>query len=146
MRVEAEWVGELKLIDEPMRRTLDSVETKLSTGTTIRLLRCRDETLPKTEGKRGSDGEAPKEALLKVTGTRMELCASYLDDKTKRYKDIVRMVTALVSRETMQDFLDRSVKEIEKHLPRFKAVDKIARTDSQTVQSYEDFAEALQRR
>lgn len=144
MKVESEYVGEL--FTEPMKRTLDFVETKLSTGTTIRLLRCRDETLPKTEGKRDKDGNIPEGGLLKITGARNELVASYFDDNTKRYKDFVRMVVANTLPNVMPEFLERSKALLESLLPLYEGVDKVSRTDCQTVSGYNEFAEALQRR
>lgn len=46
----------------------------------------------------------------------------------------------------MPEFLTRSKAEIERLLPRFKGADKIDRKGCVNVQSFWEFAEALQRR
>lgn len=128
---------------EPMRYILHEETTKLSSGTTIRLLRCRNESTAKSTMQEIQDN---KEPIVKVGRTKNELVASFYDDKKKKWKDFIRMTVADTLPEAMPEFLKRSRAEIERLLPRFKDVDKVERNDCVTVRGYEGFAEALQRK
>lgn len=129
-----------------MRRILKDVTTKLSTGTTLRLLRCRDESLPKQERRKLDKGEKADESQLYISRTKNELVASLYDTEKQKYRDFIRMTVADTLPEAMPEFLTRSRAEIERLLPRFDGVNKVSRTDCQTVGSFTEFAEALQRR
>lgn len=120
-----------------MRHVFHEEKSKLK-EITIRLLRCRDQTM-----RPGPDGE---KVLAKVGPCRNEITASFWDEKRTKYRDFIRMIVADTLPEAMPQFLSMSIKEISRLLPKYKNVDKVERKDCRTVYSYEQFAEALQRR
>ena len=122
---------------EPMRYILHEEISKIN-DTTIRLLRCRDETKPKSKGD--------EEEVVKIGRSKNELVASYWDDKRTKWRDFIRMTVADTLPEAMPQFLDLSVKEITRLLPKFEGTDKVAGFDCTTVYNFEGFAETLQRR
>lgn len=119
---------------KPMRYILHENHATIN-GTTIRLLRCRNHTQPK---------DNPND--LKVGRTKNELVASFYDSKRQKWRDFIRMIVADTQPEAMPQFLGLAVKEIAHLLPRYAQVDKVQRADCQTVSSFEQFAEAMQRR
>jgi len=127
---------------EPMRQILHEEKTKLG-ETTIRLLRCRDQTKSKKHFYETPEGLEP---MIKVGPSRNELVASFYDDKKTKYVDFIRMLVADTLREQMPSFLALAIKEISRFMPKFKGCDKVAKTDCITVYSFESFAEAMQRK
>lgn len=119
---------------DPMRHTIAEEQIALN-GTTLRLLRCRNEVKPKDHP--GS---------LKIGRTHNELVASSWDEKKKRWRDFIKMTVADVLPESMPVFLENSKAEIERLLPKYAVIDKVQRKDCALVQSYDAFAEMLQRR
>lgn len=123
----------------PMRHILHEEKSSIN-GTTIRLLRCRDETASKTN--KYPSGES----VVTIGRTKNELVASYWDSKRSKHRDFIRMLVADTLPEAMPTFLKMSIKEIKRLLPKYKSCDKVAKVDCRTVHSYDGFAEAMQRR
>ena len=120
---------------QPMRHILHEETAKLN-GTTIRLLRCRNESTPK-------EAKGDPRATINISRTKNELVASFYDEKRSKYRDFIRMTVADTLPEAMPEFLRMSIKELKRELPKFKNPE-LPEVDCRTVYSYAGFAEALQ--
>lgn len=130
--------------EEQMRRTLHEEKIQLN-GTTLRLLRCRNETRHKIKVNAAITVLDDTPENISIGRTRNELVASTYDAEKTKWHDYVRMIVADTQPEAMPDFLKLSKKHIERLLPKYQSVDKVERNDCVTVSSFEAFAEALQR-